>query len=220
MRDHTSTQLIAKEGWKYLGFTFALFVLALIFDFFSWVFLVVFLFTAYIFRNPERLPAEDDELAVLAPIDGTISSISKVSWHDKKEYIRVEIQKSLMGVSLIRSPSAMNLKSCKRRHGLSLPINSPLRPRLGEMASIECQTKYSGLYLHVNSGLFNRNIELFKTVGPLKTAQRFGVLVEGSIELFLALDTRIKVALGDDVRAGESVLGYFAYKGNDVEYRK
>ena len=214
MKNNTTTQLIAKEGWKYLFFTAVLFVLSLCFDIFSWVFFVILVFTAYLFRNPERLPAEDDEMAILTPCDGTISTISKTKYCDGKEYIKVEIQKSLLEASILRAPTKMNIKSTLRRHGLFLQTNTVLSKKLGERVSLSCKSDYSELFLNINAGVYARKIDLFKTIGPLKSAQRFGLLVEGDVELYLPLDSRVKVAVGDEVKAGESVLGYFAHKGN------
>ena len=214
MKNSTTTQLIAKEGWKYLFFTLVLFVLALWFDFFPWVFFVVSIFTAYLFRNPERLPAEDDDMAILTPCDGVISTISKSKQSDGKEYVKVEIQKSLLEASILRAPTKMSIKSTLRRHGLFLPSSMDLSKKLSERVTLTCKSAYDDLFICINAGMYARKIELFKTVGPLKSAQRFGLLVEGNLELYLPLDSRIKVAVGDEVKAGESVLGYFAHKGN------
>jgi phosphatidylserine decarboxylase len=213
MKNNTTIQIIAKEGWKYLLFSIVLFVLSLCFDMFSWVFFVIVLFTAYLFRNPERLPAEDDDMAVLSPADGTITNISKAKQDDGKEYIKVEIQKSLLEASILRAPTKMNIKTTTRRHGIFLPIDLPLSKKLGERATLTCKSSYDEILININAGVFARKIELFKTVGPLKSAQRFGLLVEGSVELYLPLDSRVKVAVGDEVKSGESVLGYFAHQG-------
>ena len=211
MKNNTTTQIIAKEGWKYIFFLLAAFLCSLVFDLFSWVFLVLLLFTAYLFRNPERLPAEDDDMAVLSPCDGNIIAISKSSYLGK-EYIKVEIEKNLLQASILRAPTLLNIAKTQRRHGLILS-DSSLREKLGERVRMDCNSKYNELFLNITAGLFARKIELFKTVGPLKSAQRFGILVDGTIELYLALDTRIKVSVGDEVKAGESVLGYFAHQG-------
>ena len=211
MKNSTTTQIIAKEGWKYIFFLFIAFLCSLVFHLFPWVFLLLLFFSAYLFRNPERLPAEDDDMAVLSPCDGNIVSISKSSYLGK-EYIKVEIEKNLLQASILRAPTLLNIAQTKRRHGLILS-DSVLREKLGERVSIDCNSKYNELFLNITAGIFARKIELFKTVGPLKSAQRFGILVDGTIELYLALDTRIKVSVGDEVRAGESVLGYFAHQG-------
>lgn len=216
MRNHTSTQLIAKEGWKYLFFLFFIFVIASIVDCLEGVIFLLILFIAFIFRNPERLPAEDDELAILAPCDGVINSISKEKINNY-ELIKVTIKKSIFDVSLLRAPTLLNIHKTQRRYGITLPISSPLSKKLGEMAQVECSGLSSHVIMKINAGLLNRNIELFKTVGPLKSAQRFGLLVDGSIELYIDLDSRVKVTVGDKIKAGESVLGYFAHKGNSSD---
>lgn len=214
MKNHTTTQIIAKEGWKYLFFIFVLFIVANVFDFAESLVFILFLFTVYLFRNPERLPAEDDELAILAPSDGIIQSIQKAKFEDK-DLIKITIKKSLFDVSLLRAPTLVSIASTKRRYGLFLPIHSALSKVLGERVQLTCKSTLSDVVLRINAGMFSRKIELFKTVGPLKSSQRFGILVEGSVELFINLDSRIKVAVGDSVKAGESVLGYFAHKGSE-----
>ena len=50
-----------------------------------------------------------------------------------------------------------------------------------------------------------------------KANERFGFLRDGEIALLLPLDTRIKVSLNSDVKAGESVLGYLAYKESNAK---
>jgi phosphatidylserine decarboxylase len=216
MRDHTSTQIIAKEGWKYLFFLFILWIASFIVDCGEYVVFFALLFTGFLFRNPERLPSEDDELAILAPCDGKIEAIHKEKLNGK-DLIKITIKKSLLGVCLVRSPTTANIERTQRRYGLFLPMKSPLSDFLGERAVITCKSKYSDVVLSIYAGIMSRKIEMFKTIGPLKSAQRFGLLVEGSVVLYVNLDSRIKVAVGDDIRAGESVLGYFAHKGNEID---
>lgn len=211
MKSGTTTQIIAKEGWKYVSITLIFLLLALIFDFLPWVFFAIFAITLFLFRNPERLADEDDVLAILAPSDGTISNIFKTTI-EKKEYICVEIQKSLLDVSLLRAPTSLNIEKTIRKHGLLLPSETPLQSALGESALVVAKSKSRELMLRINAGIYSRGIDLFKTVGPLKYAQRMGVLVEGSVHLYVELDSRIKVSIGDQIKAGKSVLGYFAYR--------
>lgn len=216
MRNHTTTQIIAKEGWKYISLLAVALVLSCVFDFAVSLFFVLFVFTLFIFRNPERLPAEDDELAILAPCDGRIENIEKATYNSK-DMIKIRIKKSLFDVSLLRAPTLLSINLTKRRFGLFLPTSSKLSKSLGERVQLECKGLFSDVVLIVNAGIFSRKIELFKTIGPLKSSQRFGILVEGTVELYISIDSRIKVALGDSVSAGESVLGYFAHKGNDID---
>jgi phosphatidylserine decarboxylase len=216
MRNHTTTQIIAKEGWKYLFFIFVLFLIAFVVNFAASLFFVLFVFTLFVFRNPERLPAEDDELAILAPCDGRIENIEKSNFKSQ-DMVKITIKKSIFDVSLLRAPTLLNINLTKRRYGLFLPTSSKLSKALGERVRLESKNLFSDVIMIVNAGVLSRKIELFKTVGPLKSSQRFGILVEGSVELYIAIDSRIKVAVGDSIKAGESVLGYFAHKGNESD---
>ena len=211
IHSHTTTEIIAKEGWKYVGLFSILFLISLYVAVFQWVFLFILLVTIYIFRNPERIPAADDKMVLLAPNDGTILNISKIILQDGREFLKVEIRKSLFGVSLLRAPIASIISDTKRVHGLFLNIEDKLSKKLNERAVVRLKSNSKSIFVIVKAGFFSRSIELFKSIGPLKFAQRFGLLLDGSIELLLPIDVRIKVGVGDEVRAGESVLGYFAY---------
>ena len=67
----------------------------------------------------------------------------------------------------------------------------------------------------INAGLLSQRIALFDLEGVLKAGQRFAFLNDGEVTLLLPLDARIKVSLGDEVKSGMSVLGYFAYKAKN-----
>ncbi|WP_458699879.1 phosphatidylserine decarboxylase [Sulfurospirillum sp. 1307] len=216
MKNNTTTQIIAKEGIKYIAFFFVVFLISLYVDFLPWVFFAIMAFTVFIFRNPERLPNEDDEFSLLAPCDGKVSDIKKVKLNEK-EYVKIQIDKSIFNVALLRSPTKLNIINTKKRNGLFLPVTSSLSKKLAQSVMIECESKFGQILINIIAGTLARKIELFKTIGPLKSASRFGLLVDGSVELYISLDTRIKVSIGDEVKAGESVLGYFAHKGNDIE---
>ncbi len=213
LRSHTTTQLIAKEGWKYVSIFFILFVFAYCVEFFQWVFLFLFFMSIYIFRNFERIPAEDDKMSLLSPVDGKIIDISKVIFKDKREFLKVEIKKSILNASILRSPASVTIVKTKMIHGLFLDSENELSGKLGERAILSLKSSFTSMMIIINAGFLSRKIELFKTIGPLKFAQRFGILIDGSVELLLPINARIKVSLGDQVKAGESVLGYFSYEG-------
>ncbi|MFK5881553.1 MAG: phosphatidylserine decarboxylase [Sulfurospirillum sp.] len=215
IKTHTTTELIAKEGWKYVGLFGLFFLFSLYLNFLEWVFLTLFLLTIFIYRNFERIPAEDDKMALLAPADGSVVDISKVIFQDGKEFLKLEIRKNIWNMSILRSPMLANISNVKKIHGLLLSIESPLSKKLGERTIVKLDSEFRPMFMVVTAGMFSIGIELFKSIGPLKFAQRFGLLLDGSVELLLPIDTRIKVSLGDSVRAGESVLGYFAYGAKD-----
>jgi phosphatidylserine decarboxylase len=211
LRSHTTTELIAKEGWGYVSALFFLFLFSYFLSFFPWVFFFLFAGSIFAFRNFERIPAEDDKMSFLSPIDGKIKDITKVISTNGAQFLKIEIRKNLLDASMIRSPISATISYTKRTHGLFLPCENQLSNLLNEKAVVSLKSKTSTILLVIKSGFFSRKIELFKSVGPLRFAKRFGILLDGSVELLLPIDARVKVSINDYVRAGESVLGYFAY---------
>jgi len=211
LRSHTTTELIAKEGWGYVSTLFLLFLCSYFFDFLPWVFFFIFLGSLFAFRNFERIPAEDDKMSLLSPVDGKIKDITKIISSNGAQYLKLEIRKNILNASILRSPISATILNTKRIHGLFLPCENQLSNLLNEKAILTIKSKTSTIMLVIKAGFFSRKIELFKSIGPLKFAQRFGILLDGSVELLLPIDARIKVSIDDYVRAGESVLGYFAY---------
>jgi len=214
MRKYTSTHLIAKEGWNHILVVFMLFLCAFAVSFFSWAFLALLVATLLFYRNPERISLEEDAHALISPTDGTVRAISKVTTRDGEEWLRVVIQKRLRDVGLIRAPVAMNIVKAKKRFGLSITSSSPLARTLGEKLVLTCKGMCGEFKMALYAGKFSPKIELFDTFSPLKSAQRMAFFYEGDVALLLPLTTRITVVLNDEVRAGESVLGYFAQKAS------
>jgi phosphatidylserine decarboxylase len=211
LRSHTTTELIAKEGWGYVSALFFLFLFSYFLGFLPWVFFFIFLGSVFAFRNFERIPAEDDKMSLLSPIDGKIKDITKVISSNGAQFLKLEIRKNILDASILRSPISATISNTKRVHGLFLSCENRLSNILNEKAVLTLKSKTSTIMLVIKAGFFSRKIELFKSVGPLKFAQRFGILLDGSVELLLPIDARVKVSIDDYVRAGESVLGYFAY---------
>jgi len=209
------TQIIAKEGWNQIIIALMVFLFFYTISFLSWIFFAILLFTIFIYRNPERILEEEDELSFVAPIDGKIMDISKVNLRDGTEMISVMIKKAIWDVGIIRAPMAMSIVEIKKRFGLFLPSHSSLFSSLGEKNTLTCKGKFASIKMIINAGLLSQRIVLFDLVGVLKTGQRFAFLNDGEVTLLLPLDTRIKVSLGDEVKSGVSVLGYFAYKAKN-----
>ncbi|ACZ12775.1 phosphatidylserine decarboxylase [Sulfurospirillum deleyianum] len=210
---YTTTQLIAKEGWNHIVFTFMVFLLSYALSFFSWFFFFVLVVTIYIYRNPERIVEESDELTLLSPVDGTILKISKVDLKDGSEALCVVIRKSIWDVGILRAPIGMEIIEVKNRFGLFISSGSSLFSNLCERKTFTCKNKFTSFKIVVSAGRLSQSIVFFNK-NAYKANERFGFLREGEVALLLPLDVRIKVSLNHSVKAGESVLGYLAYKDN------
>lgn len=217
MRNHsyTSTQILAKEGWIYSALALMVFLLAYAFSFFSFFFFVLFLGTLISYRNPERIAEEDDERSLLSPMDGKITDISKISLSDGSEALRIVIRKSLLDVGVLRAPIAMTIVDVKNRFGLFMASSSALFSPLSERKSLTCNNQFASIKLIMSAGLWSQTMALFQKAGAFKSGERIGFLRDGEIALLLPLDTRVKVSLSDEVKAGTTILGYLAYKDND-----
>jgi phosphatidylserine decarboxylase len=210
----TTTQIIAKEGWRNVAIVFAIFLLACWMDFGSHVMFITLLICIIIYRNPERIPTEDDPLAILAPIDGKITAIERVENEslDNKKSLCVKIRSLPFDAGMIRAPALIKLINTKTTHGLSLLPNRKEAQKLNEQLEMSCLYKNSPFIIRIIAGVFTRKIHFAKNKGVLKAGDRIAFIADGVIELFLPFDSRINLSVGDYVKSGESVMGYFNYK--------
>lgn len=211
----TTTQIFVREGWNQILLTLMIFILSYLISFLPWLFFSIFIFTLFLYRNPERIQEEEDELCFIAPIDGKVMEIGKVQLRDGSEVLKLVIKKTILDVGVIRAPMALSIVDIQKRFGLFLPSSSPLFRILGEHNILTCKGKFAQIVIIINAGVLSRRIELFKTLGILKSSERFAYLADGQIVMLLPLDARVKVSINDDVKAGTSVLGYFAYKATN-----
>ena len=217
MRNHsyTSTQILAKEGWNHIVLAFMVFLLSYALSFVSWFFFAIFLGTLFSYRNPERIAEEDDERCLVSPMDGKITDISKISLSDGSETLLIVIRKSLLDVGVLRAPLAMEIVEVKNRFGLFMSSDSALFPNICERKSLVCKNQFASIKLIISAGEWSQKMTVFHKAGTFKAGERLGFLRDGEVALLLPLDTRVKVSLNDDVKAGITILGYLSYKDKD-----
>jgi len=210
---YTTTQIIAKEGWNRSVLAFMVFLLSYGLSFFPWLFFAIFLAVLYGYRNPERIPEEDDARCLVAPIDGKITMISKISLRDGSNVLCIVLQKAFWDVGMVRAPMSMEVIEIKNRFGLFMDSSSPLFETLCERKVITCQTPFTSFKLVMSVGSLGQKIDFFEKDGAsYKTSERIGFLRDGEVALLVPLDTRVKIVLNNEVKAGVSVLGYLSYK--------
>ena len=212
MNFFTTTQPIAKEGWKSIAFIGVICIVSWLFSFMTWFFLLLLAGTLFLYRNPERIALEEDDHAIIAPIDGIVRSIEKVTAHDGKKWLKVIMQKGLFDVGVVRSPMDISLIDVIKKEGLPLSSDSSLSPTLRTKMVFIFQKKVDEIRMVLYAGAYSQMISTSLKRGRFKVSERLAFLAEGDVGLLLPLDARIKVVLNDEVRAGESVLGYLAHK--------
>lgn len=217
VHEHTTTQIVAKEGMPLVFGLWSLTLLILLFgeSFFAKLFLLgLSAAVFYIFRNPERVPMERGAKVLMAPADGRITSILKVTEGPfcNEERLLVSIETSLFNVPIIRSAVSGVVEEAIVKKGAFLPQTQVLAKKLNERALLLIRMDdETRILLKLVSGSFGNKIGLYpKKEQRIEAGERIGFMIDGLVELYLPLSARIKVGLGDEVRAGESILGYLA----------
>ncbi len=120
----TTTQIIAREGFKPVGFCF---ILMLLFIFLHFEFLALFaficaIFCAFIFRNTERIAIYRGNDALIAPCDGIIKDIST---KDSTTSILVKI--NIFDNGIFRVPARITRIKSAFRFGLFIKSDKNLQ---------------------------------------------------------------------------------------------
>lgn len=214
----TTTEIVAKEGYKYLIGAAIVLALAVYWNFSGLSMLALGAMAAaivYFFRNPERISEDDSSYAVIAPADGVITSIDREYEETflKDECVSVTISTSLKDTHFIRAPFTSSFKQRSLLHGLFLQIENEKARTLNERFAAYFEGQNGKNYvLSVIAGSLATKISLYKNEGSLiRGGERIAFLKsEFQTVIYLPKDVVIKKAIGDRVKAGESLLGSFA----------
>jgi len=213
----TTTQLVAKESYKYLIGAAIVLALAVYWGFSALSMLLLLSASTailYFFRNPERISEDDAIDAVLAPADGTIVSIDR-EYEDsflKDECVSITIATTLKDAHFIRAPFASSYKQKNLLHGVFLPIENEKARHLNERFAAYFESENGKNYmLSVIAGSLATKISLYQNEdSKIRSGERIAFLKsEFQTVLYLPSNISIKKAVGDRVKAGETLLGYF-----------
>lgn len=205
---------IAKEGYPFIAFV-ALVALALAILGHSrscFSALVVTAFVMNFFRDPERTP-DADPAALISPADGKVIIIEKL-FDDrflKAEALKVSIFMNVFDVHVNRTPFPGRVEGVIYKAGSFHSADTQRSSLENESCALLMNGGGGRRWAVVQiAGLIARRIVCWAEPGDtLGKGERFGLIRFGSrVDLFLPLDTRLVVAKGQKVRAGETVLGY------------
>ncbi len=159
----------------------------------SAVFIFVMCFVFFFFRVPERETAQGDRL-VTSVADGEVVIVDRVY---EGEYLKSEcIQVSGKVTYYAYHPGKYFLAFL------------PKASELNEHTSIAIRSEYGEVFFKQIAGTFARRIVSYANVGEGGTkGEQCGIIKFGSrIDMYLPLGTDIKVKVGDEVRACETVI--------------
>jgi len=207
------TEIILKEGYPYIIVSLAAFLISLLFSFPLIVqigLFVLFLFFVYFFRNPERVPEDTTQNAIISPSDGTVISITDtISPITKEESIKISIKLSLFDVHIQRSPIRGKISAKEYIHGEFLFLSDEKASELNEQNRVLFENENTKIVVNQIAGFITRRIVMFKDLGPINIAERYGMIMFGSqVDVYLPKNTTIKVTEFQKLKAGESLIGY------------
>ncbi|MEW6713963.1 MAG: phosphatidylserine decarboxylase family protein [Nitrospirota bacterium] len=202
----------AKEGYPFILFFTAITVLTSVLGN-SWFALfpcLLTLFMLYFFRDPDRVfPADNNNL--IAPADGCVVQIREIVEDEitNEKMIEVSIFMNAFNVHVNRVPCDGTVKDVKRYSGRFIAAWSEEASKANEHITMLFNTVHGNIVVRQVAGLIARRaVCRVKPGDVLKQAERFGIIKFSSrVDIFLPINTKIKVKLKDKVKAGETVLG-------------
>ncbi len=217
-----SSTYIHKEGWKIVLTTFLVVLfLNLFFNLIlhtgpvlSWIIFSVtffiFCFVTYFFRNPRRHIITDDN-KIICPADGKVVVIEEVYepeyFGDKR--LQVSVFMSPSNVHVNRTPIAGEVKYAKYHEGKYLVAWHPKSSTENERTSIVLDNGSVDVLIRQIAGKVARRIVYNISEGDsVEQGADFGFIKFGSrVDLFLPLDTKINIHIGQKVKGGITIIG-------------
>lgn len=213
MADRAVGVPIVKEGIPFVGIGAGVTLLA---GFLGWTVVAlaaggVTVFTAWFFRNPTRVIPQGPGL-VVAPGDGTVIAIEEEfePRFIKDRSVRLTIFLNVLDVHVNRIPCEGVVEDIQYQPGAFLVASKPEATLKNEQNALFLRTAQGARVLCVQvAGLIARRIVCWLSPGDrVARGERFGLIRFGSrMDTFLPLGTALKVAVGDRVKGGETIVG-------------
>lgn len=162
------------------------------------------------FRNPKRIAPLNNDILV-APVDGKVVVIEEVEEPEyfKGKRLQVSIFMSPINVHVTRYAMSGEIKYSKYHPGKYLVAWHPKASTDNERTTIVVENKTYGkvLYRQIAGALARRIVNYAKEGQTVEQGSDAGFIKFGSrVDLFLPLDTNIKVKLNQKVKGGECVI--------------
>ena len=160
------------------------------------------------FRDPERTPPVVPG-AVLAPADGRVMAIAEVTDPWVGPSVRMSIFLSPLDVHVNRAPIGGLVKNVEYVAGRFLAAYRPEASEQNERCTVSLEGETARVAVKQIAGVLARRIVCRARPGDtLRSGERFGLIRFGSrTDLVVPRGTQVRIAVGDRVRGGESVMG-------------
>ena len=213
MADRAVGVPFAKEGFPFIAVTAGFTLIAV---WLGWSAVAVAtaistLFVSWFFRNPPRVVPQGPGL-VVSPGDGKVLAVEEEfePRYLKERAIRISIFLNVFDVHINRLPCDGVIENVQYQPGLFLVASKPHATLQNEQNAVMIKTAEGAKVLCVQvAGLIARRIVWW--VNPKDRAvrgERYGLIRFGSrMDTYVPAATLIKIAVGDRVKGGETILG-------------
>ncbi|MFK0330327.1 phosphatidylserine decarboxylase [Rhizobium sp. NPDC090275] len=218
---------VHKEGYPFIAaFFVASLILGWIFKPLFWIGLILTLWCAYFFRDPERMTPQDDDL-VISPADGKVSSVQLVVPPAELNLgsapmLRISVFMNVFNCHVNRAPMRGRIVSVNYRSGSFVNAELDKASEDNERNGLVIETAHGQIGVVQIAGLVARRILCWANANePLDAGERFGLIRFGSrLDIFLPEGAQPRVTLGQTAIAGETVLAEFGSAKGPVVSRR
>ena len=208
--------VLAREGWTHIALAVAVAASVHYFAGGVWaapLWLLV-IFVVQFFRDPARVVPTDAH-ALVCPADGRVIVVDEVQDpYLKRPARRVSIFMNVFNVHANRSPVAGTIQ--QRWYSPGKFFNAALDKAASENERnalwVKTDNGMDVVFVQV-AGLIARRIFCYVDKGDrLARGQRYGFIRFGSrVDIYLPIDCKLQVSLGDKVSGGRDILGFFVH---------
>lgn len=174
------------------------------FNFLSFLSLLFVVATVLFFLNAEREPEEEDNLSIIAPLDGKIEAINT---HD--DNMHIEISSFVTDSHVVRSPLCSSIVSHSKRIGINLFTKNPLYEKLNTKLNFYFQKDGYHFSLLLTEGFLHSKIRTFaQDNAQVKLGKRIAFFNASKAKFICPQNIDLKICVGDNIRSGETLIGF------------
>jgi phosphatidylserine decarboxylase len=172
--------------------------------------LIFFILILQFFRNPKRYTQHNDD-HVISPVDGKVVVIEEVEEPEyfKDKRLQVSVFMSPINVHVTRYPIGGKVLFSKYHPGKYLVAWHPKSSEENERTTVVVENATFGkvLYRQIAGALARRIVNYAKKDQNVVQGSDAGFIKFGSrVDLFLPLNTKLRVKLNQKVKGGESII--------------
>ena len=208
--------IIAHEGYPFIVFSLVItiFIAFLSIGWLAILFVFITFFIVWFFRNPERY-FQEEEKVLISPADGKVIKIEDVEVNGtiSGRFKKISIFMNVFNVHVNRAAYSGKIETINYLEGKFFSANLDKASLDNERNEIMIRSEDGrSIWMVQIAGLIARRIVCWVNVGTtIKKGERFGLIRFGSrVDVYLHEDSQMSVKLRDNVKAGQTVLGYLS----------